>query len=147
VLLSARLSATAVVYLLERTSAKSVIASKALQSTAKEAVLISKRDDETAATLYSPNPYDLYLENGLIAGDNKICDPNHYIDKNDRNVLILHSSGTTGLPKPIYTSHEYWMGYATCHDFKTAEEAAGLSATTLPLYHVSSINLFLGYHV
>ncbi len=67
--------------------------------------------------------------------DFSICNPNHYVNDLDRDVLILHSSGTTGLPKPIYNSHAYLLGYATCHDFKNAEEAASLSLTTLPLYH------------
>lgn len=86
--------------------------------------------------IYSPALYEDALRSDAIIDESGICDPNHYVNESDRNVFILHSSGTTGLPKPIYNSHEYLLGYATCHEFSNVEEAAGLSVTTLPLYHV-----------
>ncbi|KAM5346094.1 hypothetical protein ACJ41O_009099 [Fusarium nematophilum] len=49
--------------------------------------------------------------------------------------LILHSSGTTGLPKPIYLTPRYILGYAACHEINVDEEACSTSLSTLPLYH------------
>jgi acyl-CoA synthetase (AMP-forming)/AMP-acid ligase II len=145
VLLSARLSPTAVAHLLSQTSATAVIAAPTLKSTAKEALSILKVTEGTGPSLYSPNSYEFYLDNDLIQSNDNICDPSHYISKYDRNVLMLHSSGTTGLPKPIYISHDCLLGYSTCHDFQNVAEAAGLNATTLPLYHVSYVGPFLGF--
>jgi acyl-coenzyme A synthetase/AMP-(fatty) acid ligase len=48
-------------------------------------------------------------------------DDDDLIQEDDRNVLILHSSGTTGLPKPIYLAHRYLLGYAACHRFAEDE--------------------------
>lgn len=59
------------------------------------------------------------------------------VREHDRKILILHSSGTTGLPKPIYLAHRYMLGYATCHEFPTTDDQAlrGLNLSTLPLFH------------
>ena len=65
-----------------------------------------------------------------------ICQPGYDGGDGDRNVLILHSSGTTGLPKPIYTSHKYLLSFVTCHAFQSEDSAQGLNLSTLPLYHV-----------
>lgn len=55
----------------------------------------------------------------------------------DTNVIILHSSGTTGMPKPISLAHRYILGYATCHEFPINEDESrrGLNLSTLPLFH------------
>ncbi|KAK0221405.1 hypothetical protein IW262DRAFT_897554 [Armillaria fumosa] len=54
----------------------------------------------------------------------------------ERNAIILHSSGTTGLPKPIYHTHGYVLGYGQDHLFTPEHvEALGWNVSTLPLYH------------
>lgn len=78
------------------------------------------------------------------------------IREDDRNVLILHSSGTTGqsaeracgkrgftymfsgLPKAIPLAHRYVLGYAACHEFPVTEDLSlgGYNLSTLPLFHV-----------
>ena len=50
--------------------------------------------------------------------------------------LYLHSSGTTGLPKPIALAHRYPLTYAACHRLKEHEAEGRLNVSTLPLYHV-----------
>ena len=57
------------------------------------------------------------------------------VNEKNRNAIILHSSGTTGLPKPIYMAHRYILGYAACHEFDPAEDATWVNMSTLPLYH------------
>ncbi|KAF2637245.1 acetyl-CoA synthetase-like protein [Massarina eburnea CBS 473.64] len=57
------------------------------------------------------------------------------VDETDRNVLILHSSGTTGLPKPLRLAHRHLLGYAACHSFDEVEETTWRNLSTLPLYH------------
>lgn len=57
------------------------------------------------------------------------------VDERNRNAVILHSSGTTGLPKPIYMAHRYLLGYAACHEISPAEDATWINMSTLPLYH------------
>lgn len=48
--------------------------------------------------------------------------------------LILHSSGTTGLPKPIYLCERYLLGYAACHELGQ-NDVDWRNFSTLPLYH------------
>ena len=59
------------------------------------------------------------------------------VDELDRNVIILHSSGSTGLPKPIYHTHGYLLNYAKCHKFEPEEDTSRVCTSTLPLFHVS----------
>nr|POE77918.1 non-canonical non-ribosomal peptide synthetase fub8 [Quercus suber] len=63
------------------------------------------------------------------------------VDEDDRNVIILHSSGTTGLPKPIRLSHRYLLGYAGCHAFAPSDDCSGVNVSTLPLYHVCLLRM------
>lgn len=54
---------------------------------------------------------------------------------NTRRDVILHSSGTTGFPKPIYLTKRYLVQYAACHEFPQSEEIDWVNLSTLPLYH------------
>jgi acyl-CoA synthetase (AMP-forming)/AMP-acid ligase II/nucleoside-diphosphate-sugar epimerase len=53
----------------------------------------------------------------------------------DPDILILHSSGTTGLPKPIFLTHRYLLGYAACHQFAPGQTIDWINLSTLPMYH------------
>ncbi|KAL4940296.1 hypothetical protein BDV06DRAFT_230437 [Aspergillus oleicola] len=127
-LLSARLSATAIQSLLQRTSASAILASSRLEATAREAA--------QDLPVYSPLAFEVLLssQQGLPA-DNSICHSYHYIGESDRDVLILHSSGTTGLPKPIYVSHRHLLSFVNCHQLDTEAGAQEINVSTLPLYH------------
>lgn len=82
------------------------------------------------------------------------------VREDDRNVLILHSSGTTGmlmrmhkiqlllmtepgLPKAIPLAHRYVLGYAACHSFPPDKDMSvqGVNLSTLPLFHVRCRNM------
>ncbi|KAL4994640.1 hypothetical protein BDV10DRAFT_188841 [Aspergillus recurvatus] len=129
-LLSARLSATAVQSLLQRTSAAAIIVSGRLEATAREAA------EALPAGVHSPLPFEALLSTNEDSGDSgSISHPYHYIDESDRDVLILHSSGTTGLPKPIYVSHRHLLSFVNCHRLGLETEAQGVNVSTLPLYH------------
>ena len=138
--MSARLSPTAIHHLLLKTGTTAIIVSPRLQSTAKKGLsLFSSVED--APVLCSQISYDFFVgpNHDGRSVEEDICAPGHYISETDRSVLILHSSGTTGLPKPIYTSHRHLLCFTVCHDFASKEEAEGLNVSTLPLYHVSLI--------
>ncbi|KAH0582229.1 hypothetical protein H2248_011874 [Termitomyces sp. 'cryptogamus'] len=47
----------------------------------------------------------------------------------------MHSSGTTGLPKPIYHRQAYPLLFATCHRLPEQQEPFRYVVSTLPLYH------------
>lgn len=141
VLLSARLSAPAVRHLIQETGARLILVSPRLQSLASEA--FSADDEEkNRIAIRLVAEYKALLEEGQLADADRpvacIAHPNHFVSEEDRQVLILHSSGTSGLPKPIPCSHRYFLGYATCHSFSSDEEARGLTISTLPLFHVSN---------
>jgi acyl-coenzyme A synthetase/AMP-(fatty) acid ligase/nucleoside-diphosphate-sugar epimerase len=131
-LISARLSATAVGSLLERTCACAILASRRLEATAREAAL--------DIPVHSPLPLETLLSQPPQSRPNttpnpNICHPHHYIDESDRNVVILHSSGTTGLPKPIYVSHRHLLSYVNNHWLHDEVQAQGINVSTLPIYH------------
>ena len=76
---------------------------------------------------------------GDVRISQSICQPGYDGGDRDRNVLTLQSSGTAGLPKPIYTSHKYLLSFVTCHAFSFEESAQGLNISPLPLYRVRSV--------
>ena len=53
----------------------------------------------------------------------------------DEVIIYLHSSGTTGLPKPIPSSSRQLLFAVSCHQFDNDEEAQGLNVSSLPLFH------------
>ena len=139
-LLSARLSATAISHLLQKTAAGAIIVSPRMRGTAAEALSLIGSTD-SSPSLYLQCPYETFLNTESISHrpKEKLPNPHHFVSESDRNVLILHSSGTTGLPKPIYTTHRYSLSFPACHAFTSEEEAQSLTLSTLPLYHVGSM--------
>lgn len=84
--------------------------------------------------LQSVEPYGSFL------GQKPEIDPGPQRNKVKDNYkstrpLILHSSGTTGFPKPILLSARYPLQYAACHEFPPDEEIDWVNLSTLPLYH------------
>ncbi|KAL8829339.1 MAG: hypothetical protein Q9191_002068 [Dirinaria sp. TL-2023a] len=140
-LLSARLSPAAARHLLDKTSARALIHSARLAYTAKEIREESPKQDDSQIKFHTAYDYHVWSNsmNDGIDENQSICVSNFDGGDSDRNVLILHSSGTTGLPKPIYTSHKYLLSFLTCHAFDSEESASHLNLSTLPLYHVRSI--------
>ena len=134
-MLSARLSPSAIHHLMRETSSKSLIASPRLHSVAKDALKLFE-DEKLSPGLYSPKPHRALLERSRKRETKSICARWHYVDPYHRDVIILHSSGTTGLPKPIPQSHGYALCFAFCHDFRGPEEAHALNVSTVPLFHV-----------
>lgn len=137
-LLSARLSPTAIEHLLAKTATCAIIVSPRLKNTAEEALSIFSTTGSKPVMCMQVAFSDLLDPKGdreYTAGS--ICKPGYHVRENDRNVLILHSSGTTGLPKPIHQSHKWLLCFTTCHEFFGDEETLSLSLSTLPLYHVS----------
>ncbi|KAF2968004.1 hypothetical protein GQX73_g5534 [Xylaria multiplex] len=129
-LLSIRLSHVAVSHLLSQVQAREVIASPGLVSKLQ---LVTQDLPDVRFT--EAKPFVDYLNGVSIHKDARISDPSHFCDDFDRNVLILHSSGTTGLPKAIHQPHRYLIGYSTCHIETESEDIEGLNISTLPLYH------------
>lgn len=145
-LLSARLSPTAISHLLLETAAQAIIVSPRLKGTVTEA-LSTNGSSNNALALYVQSPYGGFLSSEDIhyLPKERLYVPRHFISEEDRNVLILHSSGTTGLPKPIYTSHRYSLSFSACHAFLSNKEAQSLTVSTLPLYHVSIVIFTYGW--
>lgn len=146
-LLSARLGAPAVRHLIGETGVKLVLVSPRLQRLAVEAFPATEGrgtnggegDGDPVVRLAAS--YEQLLEEGHAANPTTcVAHPDHYVSEEDRQVIILHSSGTTGLPKPIPCSHRYFLGYATCHDFKSNRVARGLTISTMPFFHVSNFD-------
>lgn len=144
VLLSARLSPLAVRHLLRETGSRILLASRRLQPLATAALEI--QDDlatELKVSLVQPLDcetlirHQVSLDPGVQPSGGHTAHINHYLSHEDRQVLILHSSGTSGLPKPIYCSHKHFLGFAACHDFASAAQAQGLTISTSPFFHVS----------
>jgi acyl-CoA synthetase (AMP-forming)/AMP-acid ligase II len=146
VLLSTRLSAEAVRYLLQKTRTSAIIASPRLDGIVAEA-LGSWETDNSPSSRYSPVPYKAFWadEGHLSFPKGDISHKNHYVSESDCNVLILHSSGTTGLPKPIYTSHRHYFSFALCHEFATEEQMLSPGLSTSPLFHVGGSSMTLNY--
>lgn len=163
VLLSVRLNSTAVLKLLEETGASSVIISSRSAGHLKDALLGADESGRTRAVTYTAAPFDHFLEPSIDLKESQhfaFC--RQCVREDDQNVIILHSSGTTGtlqsqlnaisepyvyagLPKAIPLAHRYLLGYAACHLFPPAEDEStrGINLSTLPLFHVSTLETLL----
>jgi acyl-CoA synthetase (AMP-forming)/AMP-acid ligase II len=121
---------------MSETGARVLLVSQRTEESARRAVPQTADGGDTAR-LVTVAPYSDLLPKEPETQDNKRKGQRGDTRPSDSpGALILHSSGTTGLPKPIRLSHRYLIGYAGCHRL-SAEEAAGrLILSTLPLYHV-----------
>ena len=141
VLLSARLSTPALAHLLAEASARVIICSTRTERSAVEAVR-NFGQEEKAPAIVIVAPYQVLIESCSrktnIAPERAFTYKTPFEDL--PGSLILHSSGTTGLPKPVPLTHRYLLGYAACHRLEPEEADGRLNVSTLPLYHVSLPN-------
>ncbi|KAF2994038.1 putative secondary metabolism biosynthetic enzyme [Curvularia kusanoi] len=134
-LLSARLSPAAVRKLLDTTGSKHILVSPRLSRAAREAANIS-HGEASHTVVYERQHYSYFLDDTTAVEPSytSVCRPYYHSDETHRDAIILHSSGTTGFPKPIYQSHEYLVGFAACHALAKSE-AETRNLSTLPLFH------------
>lgn len=134
-LISARLSAPNVQHLLEKTGSGVLLVSK------RTFALLDGKIDHNCVIQTVEN-YRSFLQpdtskNWSQANEVSTAEAQRTqttINNTQRDV-ILHSSGTTGFPKPIYLTKRYLVQYAACHEFPESEEIDWVNMSTLPLYH------------
>lgn len=135
-LFSARLSPSAIAHLIHMVEASSIIITSHTSRSAKAAIEIVEKDGLDPVPCIQSAPFESFLETKQPVYD-FVPAILPIVDELDRNVIILHSSGSTGLPKPIYHTHGYLLNYAKCHKFGLEDDTSTVCTSTLPLFHVS----------
>lgn len=133
-LLSARLTPVAIAHLLKQTSPSCVLINSQVSRSSKEALELLHSD----GTALLPKFVDaLGYEDLLSPIALEIQIPQMYTayEREDLDAIIMHSSGTTGLPKPIFHGQAYLLLYAACHRLPEQREPFRFNVSTLPLYH------------
>ncbi|RDB14628.1 Non-canonical non-ribosomal peptide synthetase FUB8 [Hypsizygus marmoreus] len=135
-LLSARLTPVAIAHLLKQTSPSCVLISSHVMRSSKEALGLLRAEPATLV----PNFID-------VIGYEALLNPHHALQgtqvppvfsdylREDLDAIIMHSSGTTGLPKPVFHGQTYALIYAACHRLPEQREPFRFNVSTLPLYH------------
>ncbi|KAL9599306.1 MAG: hypothetical protein Q9219_003933 [cf. Caloplaca sp. 3 TL-2023] len=135
VLISKRLNSHAVAHLLSKTGATVIICSSRTEAQVSDALKLLQDETKTPKVMTAVPYLELMTqkvsERCLTYRDSLIKSS---VDDTP-NALYLHSSGTTGLPKPIALAHRYLLTYAACHRLKEHEAEGRLNVSTLPLYH------------
>ncbi|KAF2836625.1 acetyl-CoA synthetase-like protein [Patellaria atrata CBS 101060] len=131
VLLSARLSSESISHLLRETDTRHLLVSKRTHHVVKSSAL----NDINVTVVVGYSHFMSDLNRDAEEDTDAFWRGGRDFDENDNKVLILHSSGTTGLPKPIRQGHRYLLGYAACHDFPVDAPPIWPNLSTLPLYH------------
>ncbi|KAI5919290.1 hypothetical protein F4810DRAFT_688020 [Camillea tinctor] len=80
-------------------------------------------------------PYTRFFDQSGSNGTESNSNGQHHVNQPKQSPLILHSSGTTGMPKPIPVSYMYPIVYAACHEFPEELNIDWVNMSTLPLYH------------
>jgi acyl-CoA synthetase (AMP-forming)/AMP-acid ligase II len=128
-LISARLSIASIQHLLKSTGAAALLVSPRTRRSIDESL-------EQLAVIHTVEPYHVFVSDTRRAlKEDHLVAPIRNYEKKGAGSLILHSSGTTGYPKPIYLSHKYVLGYAACHQFNASQTTSWVNLSTLPLYH------------
>ncbi|EPQ54396.1 acetyl-CoA synthetase-like protein [Gloeophyllum trabeum ATCC 11539] len=138
--LSARLTPVAIAHLLKATSPSTLLINGQVHRAAKETASLLNSDAQSTST-----PIPAFLD---AIGYEDLLDPvspSHAgapvppvfaaYDRTATDAIIMHSSGTTGLPKPIYHATGYVLIYAACHRLPEQTEPWEFNVSTLPLYH------------
>ncbi|KAK4238038.1 hypothetical protein C8A03DRAFT_44188 [Achaetomium macrosporum] len=143
-LISARLNAPSIEHLLKNTGSGTILVSQRNQEViaeiGKDVADVMVTEPYTSFVKRSPSIFQPSLNGNGQAGITE--DQTSQLDvtgvdgtNRDRDILILHSSGTTGLPKPIFLAHRYLLGYAACHQFPPGQSIDWINLSTLPMYH------------
>ncbi|KAK7053490.1 hypothetical protein VNI00_004116 [Paramarasmius palmivorus] len=132
--LSARLTPVAVAHLLKATSASTILYSAQVSRIIQE--LQADSDSELKVNFQLALGYDAFMDaQHPELSELTIPEPYVYTVRHELGAVVMHSSGTTGLPKPIYHAPAYILGYAACHELAEPSERFGYNVSTLPLYH------------
>ncbi|TKA82448.1 hypothetical protein B0A49_00047 [Cryomyces minteri] len=127
-LLSTRISQAAHVSLLQTTGAKYLLIDPSFEGLAK-----SVQETLTYLQFYLISAralFDYEVEPGLDTRLDQALDPKQETNK---TAWIIHSSGSTGLPKPIYQTHR-----AALNNYQESLNMRGF--ITLPLYHAHGVS-------
>jgi long-subunit acyl-CoA synthetase (AMP-forming) len=142
-LLSARLSTSAVAHLLRMTTPSAVLVGPQTAACMHDCLpILQDGEADPPIKIISALSCQSLLDEYNADLQNLTIPPQYKQFKyGDTDAIILHSSGTTGLPKPIYHAHAYILGYAACHRIPEGDSQLPTqqkySVSTLPLYHVS----------
>ena len=143
--LSARLTPIAIAHLLKITSASTVlINTKVLQISKETSELFAESSADMKPSFIEALGYEDFLDNEHPAHASFPAPPAYvYKERHELGAVIMHSSGTTGLPKPVYHSPSYHLEYAACHRMPEQIEPFAYNVSTAPLYHVSCHKTYL----
>ena len=129
--LSLRITATAIINLLQKTSCNTVVHGHLphIQSTLQQ---VNKDYPVSAVEAPNRSVYDR-LDSSSEPYFTRDYDRQ---EENDRTALIIHSSGSTGLPKPVMLSHKALLTHPT--------QGSGLhNFNALPWYHLYGVSTSL----
>lgn len=139
--MSARLTSVAIAQLLRQTSTTCVLINSQVSRASEEALklLHADVDGPVPPNFLSALKFEDLLFPNVTLRQTKI--PPRYTAwvREDLDAVIMHSSGTTGLPKPIYHSQTHPLIYAAAHRLPEQRDPFCFNVSTLPLYHVSLI--------
>lgn len=141
-MLSIRLGPAAILHLLESTSARAIIVSQRTQETLEKAIQTLSREQKQSLQLVQCSTFKQLLQLAPVSTPEVL---ERRITSDQDMAIILHSSGTTGLPKPIFLAHRYLLGYAACHRLEPSQCLGKRNVSTLPMYHVGIPLLCLLY--
>lgn len=133
--MSGRLPPASVAHLLRETRASVILTGSHLARTAEEARTILSADTHgrDIKIISAPTFFDIEQDQGKRIATPPVFSDYEY---SDLSTIVVHTSGTTGLPKPIYHGHTYPLLFATCHRLPPQQELFKPNVSTLPLYHV-----------
>lgn len=132
-MLSIRLSPVAILHLLESTSARAIIVSQRTQKIIENAVQALSCEQKQSMQLVQCSTFKQLSQLAPVSTSEIL---ERRITSDQEMAIILHSSGTTGLPKPIFLAHRYLLGYAACHRLEPSQCLDKRNVSTLPMYHV-----------
>lgn len=117
ILFSPRLNTASVQHLLTTLKSQTVITSARHVGTLKAAFETTGLEYGRGGTkIQVARSFQDYLheveKDKCIPADATICGPQHFVGEFDRNAIILHTCGTTGLPEPVHQPDKMLLGYA-----------------------------------
>ena len=137
--MSTRLTPVAIAQLVKQTSTTRVLINSQVARASQEALELLQADIDTPVI---PNFLGALNFEELLFPETPLHQANvppRYSAwvREDLDAIIMHSSGTTGLPKPVYHSQTYPLIYAAAHRLPEQKGSFRFNVSTLPLYHVS----------